>query len=77
MLFDLLKLANTSYSDNINYIKLMYIIEILNEMKICRIENITDDIFKFEIYFNASKTNIDKSSILKKLKSQCADRSKF
>ena len=74
---DLLKLANTSYSDNINYIKLMYIIEILNEMKICRIENITDDIFKFEIYFNASKTNIDKSSILKKLKSQCADRSKF
>ena len=74
---DLIKLVNTPDSKNINYIKLMYIIRILNEMKICRIENITEDIFKFEVYFNASKTNIEKSSILKKLKSQCIDRSKF
>lgn len=74
---DLMKLLSTSDGSVINYIKLMYIIEILNEMKICRIENITEDIFKFEIYFNASKTNIEKSSILKKLKSQCSDRSKF
>ena len=73
---DLLKLVNSS-ENSINYIKLMYIIRILNEMKVCRIENITDDIFKFEVYFNASKTNIEKSSILKKLKSQCLDRSKF
>ena len=55
----------------------MYIIRILNELKICRIENITDDIFNFEVFFSASKTNIEKSSILKKLKAQCQDRSKF
>ena len=73
----LLKLVNASDNVHINYIKLMYIIRILNEMKICRIENINADIFKFDIYFNASKTNIEKSSILKKLKSQCVDRTKF
>ena len=74
---DLMKLVNPSEGITINYIKLMYVIRILNEMNICRVENITDDIFKFEMYFNASKTNIEKSSILKKLKSQCVDRSKF
>ena len=73
---DLLKLVNTQ-DVSINYIKLMYIIRILNEMKVCSVENITDEIFKFEVYFNASKTNIEKSSILRKLKSQCVDRSKF
>ncbi len=73
---DLLKLVSNS-DVSINYIKLMYIIRILNEMRICRIENITDDIFSFEVCFSTSKTNIEKSSILKKLKSQCQDRSKF
>ena len=33
-------------------------------------EEIDEDIFRFEIYFNAAKTSIDKSSILKKLKKQ-------
>ena len=73
---DLLKLVNTP-ENPINYIKLMYIIRILNELKICRVENITDDIFNVEVFFSASKTNIEKSSILKKLKAQCQDRSKF
>jgi hypothetical protein len=74
---DLLKLVNTPESKHINYIKLMYIIRILNEMKVCRIENMSENIFGFDIYFNSSKVNIDKSSILKKLKSQCVDRTKF
>jgi single-stranded-DNA-specific exonuclease len=78
---DLLKLVNASDDIYINYIKLMYIIRILNEMKVCRIENMSEyegeHIFKFDVYFNASKVNIEKSSILKKLKSQCRDRTKF
>ena len=78
---DLLKLVNASKDNYINYIKLMYIIRILNEMKVCRIENMSEyegeHIFKFDVYFNASKVNIEKSSILKKLKSQCRDRTKF
>ena len=36
-----------------------------------------ENIFRFDVYFNASKANIEKSSILKKLKSQCRDRTKF
>ena len=61
---------------SINYIKLKYILRILNELKICEIEEIGDDIYRFSVIFNASKTSIDKSSILKKLKSRCTDRIK-
>ena len=60
----------------INYIKLKYILRILNELNICEIEEIGDDIYRFSVIFNTSKTSIDKSSILKKLKSRCTDRIK-
>ena len=72
----LLKIVNSYDRPYINYIKLKYILKIMNELKICRIEELDKDIFKFEIFFNASKTSIDKSSILKKLKSRCSDRAK-
>ena len=60
----------------INYIKLKYILKIFNELQICEIEEIDSDIYRFNIFFNASKTSIDRSSILKKLKGQCKDRIK-
>ena len=60
----------------INYIKLKYILKIFNELQICEIEEIDSDIYRFSIFFNASKTSIDRSSILKKLKAQCKDRIK-
>ena len=72
----LIKLVNSYDRPEINYIKLKYILRIMNELKICSVEDIGDDIFKFEIFFNAAKTSIDKSSILKKLKSRCSDRAK-
>ncbi len=55
----------------INYIKLKFILRILNELKICSVEEIGDDMYRFNIFFNANKTNIEKSSILKKLRGQC------
>lgn len=55
----------------INYIKLKFIILILFELKICGVEQIYDDMYEFDMYFNNSKTSIDKSSILHKLKGQC------
>lgn len=58
----------------INYIKLQFIIKILNELKICGVENVGEDRYKFDVYFSASKTNIEKSSILKMLRSQCRNR---
>ena len=48
----------------------------MNELKICRIEELEPDLYRFEVFFNAAKTSIEKSSILKKLKSRCSDRVK-
>ncbi len=71
----LLKLiAASGDTRSVNYVKLKYILRIFNELRICEAEEIETDIYKINIFFNASKTSIDKSSILKKLKSQCKDR---
>lgn len=73
----LLKLVRVSDNADINYIKLKYILRIFNEMKICSIEKLDGEIFSFDVLFSATKINIEKSSILKKLKSQCKDRTKY
>lgn len=70
----LLSLINKSEGAEINYIKLQFIIKILNELKICGVEVTGTDRYKFDVYFSASKTNIEKSSILKMLRSQCRNR---
>ena len=57
-----------------SYVKLKYILRVLNELSICEIEEIHADIYHFSVAYTASKTSIDKSSILKKLRSQCSDR---
>ena len=69
-----LKVLNYEHNRNINYVKLKYIFEILNELKICDIIERRKDEYVYEVNFQANKTSIDKSSILKKLKSQCIDR---
>ena len=56
---------------NIRLAKLKIILEVLNELKICTVEEITPGIYQYDIYFNAEKTSIEKSSILKKIKNQC------
>ena len=55
----------------INYVKLRFILLIFYELKICGVEPIGDGVYEFDMYFNGSKTSIDKSSILRKLRSQC------
>lgn len=55
----------------IGYCKLKFILAILRELQICEIEETGEDVYSFEIFFNASKTSIEKSSILKKLRGQC------
>jgi ssDNA-specific exonuclease RecJ len=55
----------------IGYIKLKYIIRILQELKICGVSELSDGFYSFDVYFNASKTSIEKSAILKKLRGQC------
>ncbi|MBQ2308398.1 MAG: hypothetical protein II373_02360, partial [Clostridia bacterium] len=58
----------------INYVKLKYIFEIFNELQICDIAELGNDIYRFEVIFRASRTSIDKSAILRRLKTQCIDR---
>ena len=55
----------------INYIKLKFILRVLEELNICGITELEHGFYMFDVYFTASKTSIDKSSILRKLKSQC------
>ena len=67
-------LKSTNDGRNINYVKLMYILKIFRELKICTVESIDDSLFYFDVSFNSTKTSIDKSSILRKLKGQCRNR---
>jgi len=62
---------NCFESNNINYIKLKFIILIMYELRICGVEQLYDDMYEFDMYFNTSKTSIDKSSILRRLRGQC------
>jgi len=71
---DMLRLINAVPGEApMNYVKLKYILRVFHELKLCEVEEIQPDLYQFRIFFNASKTNIEKSSILKKLKSQCTD----
>ncbi len=58
-------------SGTVGYIKLRFVLRILNELNICTVEKIGQDIYRFEVKFSAEKTSIEKSSILKKLRTQC------
>jgi hypothetical protein len=70
----MLKELNRTGEREINYVKLKYIFEIFNELQICDVEELDKDIYRFEVLFRATRTSIDKSAILKKLKTQCVDR---
>ncbi|MBQ8212668.1 MAG: single-stranded-DNA-specific exonuclease RecJ [Clostridia bacterium] len=55
---------------HINYIKLKFIIRIMQELQVCGVTEPSPDRYLFEFGYRAEKTNIDKSSILRKLKTQ-------
>ena len=57
-------------AQSIGYHKLKTIIRIMQELNICDITEPLKDYFVFDFYFNPTKTSIDKSSILKKLRLQ-------
>lgn len=60
----------SSNSRNIGYIKLKFIIMIFREMNVLCIDEIEDEVYKFTIHFSSQKANLEKSSILRKLRSQ-------
>lgn len=67
----LLSTLNLTSALQINYIKLKFIINILSELSLCCVREPGDNLYIFDIYYNAEKTNIENSDILKKLRTQC------
>ena len=59
---------------DIGYIKMKFILSVFRELNVCGVEEGEDGYYRFEIYFKTDKANLDKSYILKKLRSQCRDR---
>ncbi|MBQ7335046.1 MAG: single-stranded-DNA-specific exonuclease RecJ [Clostridia bacterium] len=66
----LLAMLNVQGSFQIGYLKLSMILRIMQELQLCEITEPTEDCYIFDFYFNTAKTSIEKSCILKKLKSQ-------
>jgi len=66
----LLSLVNLGAPRPIHYVCLKYMLEIFNELKICGVESLAGERYRFDIYFNATKANIEKSAILKMLRSR-------
>ena len=66
----LAKLANPQCGVGIGYIKLKFIIMIFNELNIVSIDEIDNEVYKFNIHYSSSKTELDKSNLLRRLRSQ-------
>lgn len=66
LLADILKQNSLA---SLNYIKLKFIIKIFRELNLVSIDEIDSMAFSFRIAFSKNKTSLDKSNILKKLKS--------
>lgn len=58
-------------SDNsINYIKLKVIIKVMQELNLIGIEELDEDRYKFIIYYKNGKTELEKSTLLRRLRAQ-------
>ena len=66
----LLGLLRMVGAEQIHYIKLKFIIRIMQELLVCGVTETDHDCYVFEFYDSTAKTNIEKSSILHKLKKQ-------
>lgn len=67
---DLLAKIYSKYNVRINYIKMKFIIMIFMEINLLGIEEYDNEQYKFSIHYSQSKKNLDKSTILKRLRGQ-------
>ena len=67
----LLSTLNLTSTQKINYIKLKFIISILKELSLCGVKEPGDNLYIFDVYCNAAKTNIENSEILQTLRARC------
>ncbi len=64
------RIKGSEPSVNIDYIKLKFIIMIFKELNILSIEEISHETYKFKIYYFTTKKKLDKSTLLRRLRSQ-------
>lgn len=58
------------YSGKIGYVKLKFIIRILQELNLLGIEEIGEEVYRFRLQFSQTKTDLEKSNLLRRLRSQ-------
>ena len=67
----LTKLSNSNSSaGEIGYVKLKFMIMVFKEMNLLQIDEFEDEKYRFKLQYSTAKKNLNKSSILKKLRSQ-------
>ena len=54
----------------IGYIKLLVIIKVMQELNIMGIEEIGEEVYRFKVQYRAGKTELEKSNLLRRLRSQ-------
>lgn len=62
--------ADSCHRD-MNLAKIRFILDILGDIRVCRVEHGGDDCFTFEVDRNAAKTNIEQSATYRRLCAQC------
>ncbi len=64
------KLKQSDPGCNIGYVKLKIIIMVFKELNIINIEDVADEVYKFKLHYSTTKTKLDKSTLLRRLRSQ-------
>lgn len=67
---ELLNKLSSNPDCNIGYVKLKFIIMVFKEMNLLQIDEFEDEKYSFKLQYSANKKNLNKSSILRKLRSQ-------
>lgn len=64
------KMPKIAEPQRIGYIKVMVMIKVMQELNIIGIDEIENETYRFSMYSRAVKTELDKSNLLRKLRSQ-------
>ena len=64
------RIKGSDSSVSINYAKLKVIIMVFKELNIVSIEDLSDEVYKFKLHYSTTKAKLDKSTLLRRLRSQ-------
>ncbi len=64
------KASSASEQKKIGYVKLKIIIKVLTELNVVGIEEREDEVYTFHLHYTSGKTDLEKSSLLRRLRAQ-------